>query len=153
MKSLLNVGCLLVCLLGGLAGCQKAASPAEYNAKASNVAYYNSALNKLTEVVIHDIFSPPVASRIYSYANLAGYEALVPFDPHYESLGGQLKRFQAPPKPEAGKEYCFPLASTRAFLTVARALTFSADFYDTSSIKKTVCRMKCMNGRWPMERP
>ena len=130
MKSSFRFGYLLALVLVGLSSCRKAASPAEYNAKAANVEYYNAALNKLTEVVIHDIFSPPVASRIYSYANLAGYEALVPFDAQYESLGGKLKRFQASPKPEPGKEYCFPLASTRAFLTVARALTFSVDFYD-----------------------
>jgi len=116
-------------LLAG-AGCRKPATPAEYNAKAANSEYYNAALNKLTQVVIHDIFSPPVASRIYAYANLAGYESLVPFDPNYESLGGKLRRFQAGPQPEAGKEYCFPLASARAFLTVARALTFSVEFYD-----------------------
>ncbi|UFH55036.1 vanadium-dependent haloperoxidase [Spirosoma sp. KNUC1025] len=130
MKSSLRLSYLLVLFLLGLAACQKPASPSEYNAKAANVEYYNAALNKLTEVVVHDIFSPPVASRIYSYANLAGYEALTPFDVQYESLGGKLKRFQAGPKPEAGKEYCFPLASTHAFLTVARALTFSVEFYD-----------------------
>ncbi len=130
MNSSLRFGCLLAVGLVALAGCQKPASPAEYNAKAANPEYYNSALNKLTQVVVHDIFSPPVASRIYSYANLAGYEALVPFDAQYESLGGKLKRFQTGPKPEAGKEYCFPLASTHAFLTVARALTFSVEFYD-----------------------
>ncbi|QJW91647.1 vanadium-dependent haloperoxidase [Spirosoma taeanense] len=121
---------LIALLLVSVAGCRKSATPAEYNAKAANPEYYNAAINKLTEVVIHDIFSPPVASRIYAYANLAGYEALAPFDAQYESLAGKLKRFQAGPKPEAGKEYCFPLASTRAFLTVARALTFTADFYD-----------------------
>ncbi|GAB3891133.1 vanadium-dependent haloperoxidase [Spirosoma agri] len=121
---------LLAILLVAFAGCQKSSSPVEYNAKAANPEYYNSALNKLTQVVIHDIFSPPVASRIYAYANLAGYEALAPFDAQYESLGGKLKRFQASPKPEPGKEYCFPLASTHAFLTVARALTFSVEYYD-----------------------
>ncbi|MFD2573415.1 vanadium-dependent haloperoxidase [Spirosoma soli] len=128
-KRLLSSG-LFVLFLLGMSACQKPATPAEYNAKAANPEYYNSALNKLTQVVIHDIFSPPVASRIYAYANLAGYEALVSFDPQYESLGGKLKRFQAGPKPEAGKDYCFPLASTHAFLTVARALTFSVDYYD-----------------------
>ncbi|QJD77553.1 vanadium-dependent haloperoxidase [Spirosoma rhododendri] len=117
-------------LLALLAGCKKEATPAEYNAKAANPERYNSALNKLTEVVVHDIFSPPVASRIYAYANLAGYEALVPFDPNYQSLGGKLKRFQAGPQPEAGQQYCYPLASVRAFMTVARALTFSVEFYD-----------------------
>ena len=113
-----------------LVGCQPLATPAEYNAKAANPERYNAALNKLTQVVIHDIFSPPVASRIYSYANLSGYEALVPFDARYESLAGKAKRFVPGPKPEPGKDYCFPLASVRAFMTVARALTFSVDFYD-----------------------
>ncbi|GAB4001077.1 hypothetical protein GCM10028807_56230 [Spirosoma daeguense] len=130
MKSLFRFGLVLGILFTGISGCKKDASPAEYNTKTSNPEYYNSALNKLTEVIIHDIFSPPVASRIYSYANLAGYEALVPFDTEYESLGGKLKRFQSGPKPETGKDYCFPLASTRAFMTVARALTFSVEFYD-----------------------
>ena len=130
MKFLPRFSHLLALVLVVLAGCRKPATPAEYNAKAANPEYYNAALNKLTQVVIHDIFSPPVASRIYAYANLAGYEALVPFDAQYESMAGKLKRFQASPKPEAGKEYCFPLASARAFLTVARALTFSVEFYD-----------------------
>lgn len=31
----------------------------------------------LTDVIVHDIFSPPVASRIYLYANVAAYETLV----------------------------------------------------------------------------
>ncbi len=123
--SLLTAFALLI-----LAGCQPPATPAEYNAKAANPERYNAALNKLTQVVIHDIFSPPVASRIYAYANLAGYEALVPFDARYESLAGKTKRFTPGPKPEPGKEYCFPLASVRAFMNVSRALTFSMDFYD-----------------------
>ena len=32
----------------------------------------------LTRIVVHDIFSPPVASRIYLYASIAAYEAAVP---------------------------------------------------------------------------
>lgn len=110
--------------------CQQAATPAEYNANAANPELYNQCLEKLTQVIIHDIFSPPVASRIYAYANLAGYEALVPFDTKYESLAGKVRLFTPGPKPEAGKAYCFPLASVKAFLTVSRALTFSTDFYD-----------------------
>ena len=32
----------------------------------------------LTQVIISDVFSPPVCSRIYAYCNIAAYEALVP---------------------------------------------------------------------------
>jgi len=130
LRKQLLFGCLTALVVLGLAGCQKKATPAEYNAKAADPERYNMALDKLTQVVIHDIFSPPVASRIYGYANLAGYEALVPFDPNYTSLGGKMKRFQTGPQPEAGKDYCYPLASAHAFLTVARALTFETEFYD-----------------------
>ncbi len=124
------LSCILCLSLLIMAGCQPSATPAEYNAKAADPERYNACLNKLTQVVIHDIFSPPVASRIYAYATLAGYEALVPSNAHFVSLGGQLKRFAPGPQPQTGQDYCYPLASAKAFLTVARALTFSQEFYD-----------------------
>lgn len=126
----LRVSLLITILLIGLGSCRKQTSPGEYNAKAANPERYHQSMEKLTEVIIHDIFGPTVASRIYAYANLAGYEALVPSNPDLLPLGGKLKRYSAAPVPEAGQEYCFPLASVRAFLTVSRALTFSANFYD-----------------------
>ncbi|AEI51687.1 vanadium-dependent haloperoxidase [Runella slithyformis] len=113
-----------------MSACKPKSNPEEYNAKAADPELYHKSVELLTEVIIHDIFKPPVASRIYVYANLAGYEAMVPGYPNYQSLGGKLKGFTAPAAPEAGKEYCFPLASTRAFLKVARTLTFSASFFD-----------------------
>ncbi|RCR65703.1 vanadium-dependent haloperoxidase [Larkinella punicea] len=121
---------LLIGCLWSFAGCQPKATPEEYNAKAAEPERYHQCVKQLTDVIIHDIFSPPVASRIYGYANLAGYEAMLPGQPGYESLAGKLRKFTAPPKPEPGQEYCFPLASTRAFLTVGRNLTFSGDMFD-----------------------
>ncbi|KAA5549136.1 vanadium-dependent haloperoxidase [Adhaeribacter rhizoryzae] len=77
----------------------------------------------LSEIIIKDIFSPPVASRIYAYANIAAYEALVPAYPDYQSLSGQLHKFAVVPQPEAAKEYYFPVASMKAFSTVCKKLT------------------------------
>ncbi|WP_234735678.1 vanadium-dependent haloperoxidase [Tellurirhabdus bombi] len=128
MKSMLWL--LVAASLWSISGCQPNAKPEEYNAKAANPELYHRCVKQLTDVIIHDIFSPPVASRIYSYANLAGYEAMIPGMAGYESLAGKVKRFTASPKPEAGQEYCFPLASTSAFLTVSRTLTFSGDMFD-----------------------
>ncbi|MFN8347168.1 MAG: vanadium-dependent haloperoxidase [Spirosomataceae bacterium] len=110
--------------------CKPKVKPEEYNVKAADPELYHQSVELLTEVIIHDIFKPPVAARIYAYSNLAGYEAMLPGFPEYRSLGGQLKSFGPSPQPEAGQEYCFPLASTRAFLKVARNLTFSAVFFD-----------------------
>ena len=81
----------------------------------------------LTQVIIYDVFTPPVASRIYGYANLASYEAMRFADPRYHSIITQLKGFGKPPVPVKGLKYNFTLAATKAFFTVAHKITFSVD--------------------------
>ncbi len=77
----------------------------------------------LSHIIITDIFTPPVASRIYAYTNIAAYEALVPAYPACQSLAGQLNGLENIPQPEKNKEYYFPLASAEAFATVMKKLT------------------------------
>ncbi len=96
-----------------------------YKAEANDSAFFHRSMKKLTDVIVHDIFSPPVASRIYVYSSIAAYEAAVPGAPDYQSLSGQLNGLDPSPKPEDGKEYCYPLASIQAFLKVGKALIFS----------------------------
>ncbi|SOE21786.1 PAP2 superfamily protein [Spirosomataceae bacterium TFI 002] len=105
-------------------------TPEEYGKVTNDPIYYHDAITKLTDVIIHDIFSPPVASRIYSYASLAGYEAMVPGNPDFLSMTGQFKEFEKVTQPEEGKEYCYQLAGVKAIMTVARKLTFTVDKYD-----------------------
>ncbi len=83
--------------------------------------------DELTHVIIYDVFSPPVASRIYAYANLASYEAMKFTNPTYNSITAQLKGFGKMPEPEQGKTYNYTLAATKAFFTVAHKVTFSID--------------------------
>src|ERR1700712_5490722 len=83
--------------------------------------------DQLTQVIIYDVFTPPVASRIYGYTALASYEAMRYADPKYNSIITQLKGFENPPAPEKGKKYNFALAATKAFFTVAHKITFSID--------------------------
>jgi PAP2 superfamily len=99
----------------------------DYTVSAANPEFVHQSVKRLTDVIIHDIFNPPVSSRIYTYSSVAGYEALLPAYPDYPSMAGKLTGFTATPKPENGKTYCFPLASIQAFLSVAKALTFSED--------------------------
>jgi len=110
--------------------CKKKSSPEEYNTKASDPKLFHETTTHLTDVIIHDIFKPPVASRIYSYSFLAAYEALIPGNKDYQSLAGQVNKFTPPPKPEQNAEYCFPLASIKAFTVVGRTLTFSGNLWD-----------------------
>ncbi|MES2266621.1 MAG: vanadium-dependent haloperoxidase [Bacteroidota bacterium] len=84
-------------------------------------------VDQLTQVIIYDAFSPPVASRIYGYTCLAQYEAMRFEDPKYNSITNQLHAFKPMPKPKKGVKYNFALAATKAFFTVAHKVTFSVD--------------------------
>lgn len=92
----------------------------DYKLSSNNPDYLHRTIKKLTEVIVHDIFSPPVASRIYAYTTIAGYEVLINEYPDYQSLEGQLRDLKDVPKPEKGKEYCFSLASMHAILTTSK---------------------------------
>lgn len=122
-----KIYCGLALLLGmtGLYSCQNGGT--DYQATLHDPANYHRAMKQLTDIIVHDIFSPPVASRIYVYASIAGYEALVNGYPEYQSLAGQLNGLTPPPQPKPGMEIDFHLASLQAFTTVGQALIFSED--------------------------
>lgn len=90
----------------------------------------HSAMQKLTDIIVYDIFSPPVASRIYSYASMAAYETLIHEHSEYQSLAGQISGLEKTPQPEEGKAYNFSLASIHAFTTVGKTLIFSEEKMD-----------------------
>ena len=98
-----------------------------YQEKLKDPALYNAAMKQLTDVIVHDIFSPPVASRVYIYPNIAAYEIMAQADPEkFISLSGQLTDFMAIPKNE-DPQVNVPLAALHAFLTVGTELIFSED--------------------------
>src|ERR1700674_3749635 len=76
----------------------------DYNTVFSNPAIYSKTVHELNSVVMGNNFSPIVASRNYTYANIAGYEVIAAGYPdQYNSLAGQLKDLKKLPKPESGK--------------------------------------------------
>ncbi|MCB0548900.1 MAG: vanadium-dependent haloperoxidase [Phaeodactylibacter sp.] len=115
---------MLIVMLA-LGACQQ--SNPNFQEDVSNPEFFHRSMKQLSDVIVHDIFSPPVASRIYGYSSIAAYEAALPAFSDYQSLAGQLNGLEAVPQPEEGKTYCFPLAGIHAFLKVGKALTFSED--------------------------
>lgn len=83
--------------------------------------------SNLTDLIIYDIFSPPVAARIYAYTSLAAHEALGHIDPSEPSIVAKLKGFLQMPEPDKNKKYNYVLAASKAFYAVMRNLTFSKD--------------------------
>ncbi|MBB5395451.1 vanadium-dependent haloperoxidase [Mucilaginibacter sp. AK015] len=96
-------------------------------ARISDAEVLHQNVDELTQVIIYDVFSPPVASRIYGYTTLAAYEAMRFEDPKYASIAAQLKGFKNLPQPQKGVKYNYALAATKAFFTVAHKVTFSVD--------------------------
>ncbi len=85
----------------------------------------HAAVKEMTDVMIHDIFSPPQAARAYAYASIAAYEAAAPFTSDLASLAGQLNELEPGPQPPAGETVDASLAGAHAFLRIAEALIFS----------------------------
>jgi hypothetical protein len=96
-----------------------------YRSKVDDPEFIHRSVKQITDRIVHDIFSPPVASRIYAYASIAGYESIRHMDPSFESLSGQVNGLDAIPQPDPALEYCFPLASVEAFMKVGKTLVFS----------------------------
>jgi hypothetical protein len=106
------------------------ANDEEYKLKANNPEFIHRSLRVITNRIVHDIFSPPVASRIYAYSSIAAYEVIIQQSNAHQSLASQLNGLTAIPQPEAGKEYCYTLAATEAMLKVGRTFIFSESDLD-----------------------
>jgi hypothetical protein len=114
--------CLLLLVSSQVAG--------QNGTETMNAAPLHRAHEALTSVIVHDIFSPPVASRIYVYAHIAGYEVLNQADDRYQSLHGQVKDF--PNIPRAEKSVSYGLAGVYAFLLTGQKLIFSESILEDS---------------------
>lgn len=86
----------------------------------------HKANDHITAVMVHDIFSPPVASRIYTYSNIAAYEVMAQFSDKYETLAGQVTDLESVPAPVSEKVHP-EVASLVAFYEIGRILLFSED--------------------------
>jgi hypothetical protein len=126
---------ILVMLIAAVSGCTVSVPNEDYKPKVKDADFIHRSVKHVTDVMVHDIFSPPVASRIYVYMSVAGYEAALHENSNFVSLAGQLKGFEAVPKPAPAQEYCYPLASVEAMLAVGKALVFSEDKMDAFYVK------------------
>lgn len=103
-------------------GCQKDNSPIEVSPE-----LMHSSVDKVIEIMIHDIFSPPVASRIFAYPNIAAYEIIAQDDERFLSLEGQVHEFSPIPKADTNKPINKALAAMVAHMDLSRRLIFSED--------------------------
>ena len=98
-----------------------------YQETLKNPESYQAIQKQITDVIVYDIFSPPVASRIYAYSNIAAFETLAQnFPDRFQSLGGQVTDFTSPQFPIDQNVNPY-LASIHACYLVGKTLIFSED--------------------------
>lgn len=124
MRVLLRLSLVIIVTLS-LWGCKS--YDRDYKNATTNTDFIHSTMKKLTDIIIHDIFSPPVASRNYVYPSIAAYEAGRWMDTSYVSLTGQLTDMPKISPPREGKEYAFGISATTAMIKTAKHFIFSED--------------------------
>ncbi len=116
-KNKINIIALFTILVWG---CKKESKPIVVSPEA-----YHMAVDKVTEIMIHDIFSPPVASRIFAYPNIAAYEVIAQSNGAYNSLVGQVKELTPVPVLDTMLNINPQLAALVAHMEVSKELIFS----------------------------
>ena len=101
-----------------------------YLIRLNDAELFNDAMEHLSDVVVYDIFSPPVASRVYVYPTIAAYSIIQKGNRNkYFSLEGQLAGYKN--SPDFTDSNVIPnLAALHSFLEVGRALIFSENKVD-----------------------
>ena len=97
-----------------------------YLAHLDDPSLFQMSVQNLSDIIVYDIFSPPVASRIYMYPTIAAYEIVAQAYPqNYKSLAGQLKDLEkiSPMSQDVNPH----LAALYAYNFVGKALIFSED--------------------------
>jgi hypothetical protein len=92
---------------------------------------FHASVDKVTQVMVHDIFSPPVASRVFAYPNIAAYEIMASQQPEYNSLVGQVGELSAIPKPQNTTQLNFELAALVAHMELSKRLIFSEEMVES----------------------
>lgn len=89
---------------------------------------FHRSVDKVGEIMVHDIFSPPVASRVFAYPAVAAYEIIAQQNPEYNSLAGQLTGLENVPAPASTENLNFQLAALIAHMDLNKKLIFSEDW-------------------------
>ncbi|TDH29079.1 phosphatase PAP2 family protein [Segetibacter sp. 3557_3] len=91
-----------------------------------NAAFVHRAIKNVTDIIVFDIYSPPVASRTYAYTTIAGYEAALPANPGYRSFAGQLTGLNPLPVLTSEKPaFSASLSAVTAIVHVAKTMIIS----------------------------
>ncbi len=106
-----------------------------FHAFAGKENYLVRCNQKLVEVVMEDLFTPVVASRVNAYPNLAAYAVLAQKGKALEPLEGKLNQFEKISAPSTRVD--LSLSALFAFTTTAKKLIYSEYMFDQFEAKES----------------
>ena len=92
---------------------------------------FHKSVNEIGLIMVHDIFSPTVAARVYAYPNIAAYEIIAQQNDSYLSLEGQVTDLTAIPKADTSKPINYQLSALIAHIDLSKRLIFSEEKIET----------------------
>ena len=116
----------LLFIIAAFGSCSKKQEPISITAED-----YHNAVDHITKIMINDIFSPPVASRVYAYTNIAAYEVVAQNNPSLRSFASEYEDFGVIPAPKENAFINYRLSALVAHLEIGRHLIFSEENLDT----------------------
>ena len=113
-KTLLYIYIGVLCVT--LVSCKKVRNGRLHNSDISKV------IKNITEVMVHDVTSPPLAARFYAYTCLAGYEVVSQNDSSLKSMYGILNDYPKILKDKNISDYNTSLSAVLAMFKTAEKL-------------------------------
>ena len=90
---------------------------------------FHRSVDKVGQIMVHDIFSPPVSSRVFAYPSIAAYEIIAKGNEEYNSLASQLTGLASVPDP-TDTRINLQLAALIAHMDLNKRLIFSENEMD-----------------------
>ncbi|RYY19627.1 MAG: haloperoxidase, partial [Chitinophagaceae bacterium] len=76
-------------------------------------------VGEMSDLMLHDVTSPPLAARFFGYTFLSGYEIVSQHDSIYQKLAGRLNEYPVLSRPDSIKGYDYRLAAILAMIGTA----------------------------------
>src|SRR5438874_2188081 len=90
----------------------------------------SNVIKEMTEIMLHDVTNPPLASRFFSYACLAGYEIVSENDSTVKSMHGILNDYPEIKIPAAKTNADYHLAALLAMMETAKKMQPSGRLFE-----------------------
>lgn len=87
-------------------------------------------VQKMTDIMVHDVTNPPLAARFFSYACLAGYEIVAQHDTAFHPMKEKLNDYPAIETPQISGEYSYQLSAVLAMMETAKKMQPSGKLLD-----------------------